>query len=249
MQPGAIHVGCAGWSLPREFQHEFAPGESHLQRYASRFDATEINSSFHRSHKEWVWRRWADSVPAGFSFSVKLPKAITHERRLADCEHLLDAFLVEARLLGDKLACLLVQLPPSLAYDSDVASRFFAMLRARYEGDVALEPRHASWFEPHADAMLASLRVARVLADPVRHEPGRAPGGWPGVVYVRLHGSPRVYYSAYDPAWLGTLAARIRRAADDGQRMWCIFDNTASGAATGDALTLLRHLAPGRPTP
>jgi uncharacterized protein YecE (DUF72 family) len=244
MALGTVRVGCAGWSLPRELQDRFAAGASHLQRYASRLNATEINSSFHRSHKDWVWRRWAESVPDDFRFSVKLPKAITHERRLAGCDSLLAAFMADASLLGDKLGCLLVQLPPSLAFDAAVTDGFLRGLREGFARDVALEPRHASWFGPEADALLAGHRIARVLADPVRHDGGRVPGGWQEFVYVRLHGSPRVYYSAYEPAWLATLARRIRQAVADGQRAWCIFDNTASGAAAGDALTLLDHLTP-----
>lgn len=241
-----IRVGCAGWSLPRELQGRFGPGDSHLARYATRFCASEINSTFHRPHQSFVYRRWADAVPAGFRFSAKLPKTITHERRLVDCAELLDAFLDEAAPLGDKLACLLVQLPPSLAFDAAVAASFLSLLRARFAGGLALEPRHATWFAAEADALLRELRIARVLADPVRHAAGAAPGGWPELVYLRLHGSPRMYYSAYEPDLLQALAKRMLRAEAEGAQVWCIFDNTASGAATGDALRLLQLLEEGR---
>ncbi|GAB3667823.1 DUF72 domain-containing protein [Ramlibacter alkalitolerans] len=237
-----ILVGCAGWSLPRELQEAFGPGDSHLARYATRFPVAEINSSFHRPHKPFVYERWAAAVPTGFRFSAKLPKAITHERRLVDCEPLLDAFLAECAHLGDRLACLLVQLPPSLAFDAGTAAPFLTLLRARFGGALALEPRHATWFEDAPDALLRELRIARVLADPVRHPPGARPGGWPGRIYLRLHGSPRMYYSAYAPEVLAALAARLRLAQAEGAEVWCIFDNTASGAAAGDALALLRFL-------
>ena len=237
-----IRVGCAGWSLPRELQEQFTPGESHLARYASRFAVAEINSTFHRPHKPFVFQRWAAAVPQGFRFSAKLPKTITHERRLVGCEDLLEAFLAEVAQLGDKLACLLVQLPPSLAFDAAAASAFLTLLRSLFAGALALEPRHASWFEAPADALLRELRIARVLADPVRHPPGAWPGGWPHLVYLRLHGSPRMYYSAYPVEVLAALADRLRQAEAQGAEAWCIFDNTASGAAAGDALALLRLL-------
>jgi uncharacterized protein YecE (DUF72 family) len=240
-----ILVGCAGWSLPREVQEQFGPGDSHLARYATRFAAAEINSTFHRPHMPFVYERWAAAVPAGFRFSAKLPRAITHERRLVGCEELLDAFLAEAAHLGDKLACLLVQLPPSFAFDAAVAAPFLTLLRARFAGALALEPRHATWFEGAADGLLRELRIARVLADPVRHAPGAWPGGWPGRVYVRLHGSPRMYYSSYGTQVLHALAARMLQAQAEGAEVWCIFDNTASGAAAGDALTLLELLEEG----
>jgi uncharacterized protein YecE (DUF72 family) len=226
---GRIRIGCAGWTLPADLQQEFPPGESHLQRYAQVFPASEINSSFHRPHRPSTYQRWADSVPPDFAFSVKVPKAITHAARLAQPEAALDAFLAEAGTLGRRLQCLLVQLPPSLAFDAPVA--------------VALEPRHASWFTPDVHAWLAGHRIARVLADPVRHAPGQSPGGWPGLVYLRLHGSPRVYYSSYETQVLQALAVRLREAADAGADVWCIFDNTAGQAAAGNALTLQRLVA------
>ena len=238
MPLGEAFIGCASWSLPKPLQPGFAEGDSHLGRYATRLNVAEINSSFHRPHAPATYARWADAVPIGFGFCVKLPKAITHGLRLAGCDALVDEFLLQAQGLGDKLACLLVQLPPSFGFDGDNAGKFFAALRERWAGRVALEPRHDSWFGPQADALLVHHRIARVLADPVRCAGGEAPGGWPEFVYLRLHGSPRMYYSSYEPAWLGTLAARIAVELRGGRDVWCIFDNTASGAATHDALAL-----------
>lgn len=239
---GRVLVGCAGWSLPRAVQPRFAEGSSHLARYATRFAVTEINSSFHRPHQHALYQKWAAAVPADFAFAAKLPKTVTHERKLLDCAGLLRTFLEQVGGLGDKLHCLLVQLPPKSAFDAAVARPFFELLRTEFPRALACEPRHESWFTPEADALLRSLQVARVLADPVRHAPGRLPGGWPQRVYLRLHGSPRMYYSAYPPLVLQALALRIRQAAAEGTEVWCIFDNTASGAATADALALLRQL-------
>lgn len=238
-----IAIGCAGWSLPRQAQHRFAEGGSHLQRYASRFAATEINSTFHRPHQPRIYERWATAVPADFRFCAKLPKTITHEQRLVNAGALLRRFLEEASPLGPKLACLLVQLPPSLAFDDAVAAAFLETLRKHWPGRAAMEPRHASWFEPGADRLMRGFKVARVLADPVRHEPGRMPGGWPGFVYVRLHGSPRMYYSEYESTVMGALAQRLRLAQTECEEAWCIFDNTASGAAVTNALQLVEALA------
>jgi uncharacterized protein YecE (DUF72 family) len=92
------------------------------------------------------------------------------------------------------------------------------------------------------DAFLAERRIARVLADPARHPGGERPGGWQGLAYLRLHGSPRTYYSSYDDDILRALAARIAESLRQEQPVWCIFDNTASGAATHNALTLQRLL-------
>ena len=238
-----IRVGTAGWSLPRAVQEEF-PGEGpHLARYARVFPAVEINSSFHRPHKPNVYARWAAATPASFRFAVKIPKAITHGQRLAEADELLGTFMAEAAALGDRLECLLVQLPPSLALDGEVARRFFVLLRDKWSGDVVLEPRHESWFSAEASAMLDEMRVGRVAADPVRAAGADVPAGWPGIAYYRLHGSPRTYYSSYEPDYLAALANRLIAHRRAGVRSWCIFDNTASGAAAGNALELMRLLA------
>jgi uncharacterized protein YecE (DUF72 family) len=238
MPQGSAYLGCAGWSLPRDAQAAFGTEGSQLQRYASRLNAVEINSSFYRPHQRATYERWAAAVPAAFRFSVKLPRTITHDLRLAAAEPILDEFLAQAGGLGERLGCLLVQLPPSLDYQPAIAQAFFDSLRQRHGGAVALEPRHASWFTPDVDNQLAQHRVARVLADPVRHDAGRLPGGWPDHVYLRLHGSPRMYFSPYDAETLTALAGRIALALREDREVWCVFDNTASGAAAHNAVDL-----------
>ena len=79
-----VYVGTAGWSLPREAQPHFPAEGTHLTRYAARLPAAEINSSFYRPHRPATYAKWAASVPPGFRFAVKVPRVITHERRLAD---------------------------------------------------------------------------------------------------------------------------------------------------------------------
>jgi uncharacterized protein YecE (DUF72 family) len=232
-------VGTAGWSIPRDVSGHFPSGGSALQRYAAGFRCTEINSSFHRSHRPETWARWANAVPEDFRFSAKLSKEITHKRKLIDCDAPLAAALAEMTALGSRLWIVLVQLPPSLAFDRVVAAGFFSSLRSRWEGGIACEPRHPSWFEPEADALLVAFGIARVAADPARVDAASRPGGWPGLVYYRLHGSPVPYRSSYDDGRLETYAEAIREAALDDRQVWCIFDNTASSAAAGDALKLI----------
>jgi uncharacterized protein YecE (DUF72 family) len=235
---GRIRIGTAGWSIPSRHAGHFPDSGSGLARYAARFDSAEINSSFYRSHKPETYARWAVTVREEFRFAVKVPKAITHERRLADAAEPLASFLAEIQALGARLGPLLVQLPPSLSFEAGLATGFFGTLRARHDGPVACEPRHPSWFENDADALLIAHRIARVGADPAPVPQAADPGGWPGLVYRRLHGSPRMYYSEYGLPYLEELAERL--AAGAAAEIWCVFDNTASGAALSDALTLRR---------
>jgi uncharacterized protein YecE (DUF72 family) len=234
-----VRTGTAGWAIPAAVADRFAADGSALERYASRFDAVEINSSFHRAHAPATWARWAASVPDDFRFAVKLAKAITHQARLVDCGEALDGFHGQVSALGDKLGVLLVQLPPSLAFDPAVAGSFFASARTRFACPVACEPRHPSWFDEDAEELLTEFRVARVAADPARVPAAGVAGGWPGLAYWRLHGSPTMYRSSYGGR-IGDYARSI--AASAAADRWCIFDNTASGAATSDALALQAEL-------
>lgn len=228
-----LRVGCAGWSIPGRHGRLFAAGGSLLERYAQRFDCVEINSSFYRPHRVATYRRWADSVPAGFRFSVKLPRAISHELRLRGAGAALDRFLDEVAGLGRTLGGLLLQLPPSLAYDARTAPTFLAMLRRRSDLPVACEPRHPSWFTPDATRMLARHRVCRAAADPARVPEAAVPDASPQWTYWRWHGAPRIYYSAYDDHALRDLARQVAMAR--GRSAWVIFDNTAHGHAIADA--------------
>lgn len=234
-----LRVGCAGWSIPKAYVDRFPTEGSHLERYAQVFNAVEINSSFYRPHKPATYERWANSVPEGFRFAVKAPKVITHTRRLKEAGNELDSFLAECEHLGPKLGPLLVQLPPNLAFDAQKVEAFFSDMRERFSGDIVCEPRHPTWFAPEPDELLASLQVARVAADPAVVSEAAEPGGWSGLVYYRLHGSPRIYYSAYPPEYLYTIGRKLAEAVSSNTQTWCIFDNTAEGAATGDALAVL----------
>jgi uncharacterized protein YecE (DUF72 family) len=232
-----VLIGTAGWSIPRASAHRFASDGTHLARYGRVFRCAEINSSFHRPHTAATYGKWAASTRAGFQFAVKVPRTITHDQTLRRARAPLEAFLAQSAGLGGKRGPLLVQLPPSLAFDPRVAARFFDLLRSRYDGTVVCEPRHQTWFDAPAEALLERFTVARVAADPAPARGAGRPGGWGGVVYFRLHGAPRKYWSRYDRAFLETLADTVRRTAPSVDA-WCVFDNTASGAALENAWEL-----------
>ncbi|MBF0679533.1 MAG: DUF72 domain-containing protein [Devosia sp.] len=232
-------IGTAGWSISGELSGRFSGVGSALARYASVFDGVEVNSSFYRHHRQSTWANWHDAVPAHFRFAVKLPRTITHVRQLTDAAEEIATFADEIAPLGDKLGPVLVQLPPSLAFERARAAVFFTQLRQRIAGQVVIEPRHISWGLPDADAVLAQSDIGRVYADPQKLELRREPRNR-SFTYLRLHGAPRVYFSAYSPRDLGEYAEIMRAAQAD---IWCIFDNTASGAALRNGLDLRAMLA------
>ena len=237
-----IRIGTAGWSIPKAHAADCPGAGSQLARYARILSAVEINSSFYRPHRPTTYERWAASVPHGFRFAVKVPREITHSRKLVASAPSLDQFLSEVRRLGDALGPLLVQLPPSLVFVASTAETFFGLLRDRFDGYVVCEPRHPTWFTDDVEALLARHQIARVAADPAPVARAAWPGGWTGLVYRRLHGSPHMYYSGYSADDLARIAATMRDPAASGGESWCIFDNTALGEAMHDALALSRSL-------
>jgi uncharacterized protein YecE (DUF72 family) len=122
------NVGCAEWTVPGQYAHRFPAEETHLKRYSGRFPAVEINSSFYRPHRPATYARWAAAVPGRFRFSVKVPREITHKRRLVEATGPLERFLSVVLNLGAKLGPLLIQLPPSLAFDGRTAETFDCVL-------------------------------------------------------------------------------------------------------------------------
>ncbi len=241
--PANLHVGTAGWSVPRISREHFPAAGTQLERYSSVFRAVEINSSFHRPHQTSTYQRWAESVPDHFRFSVKVPKSITHVSRLIASDDALQRFRGEVSGLGNKLGCLLVQMPPSFEFDAEVVESFLGLLMDGLTCSVVVEPRHKTWFAPDATRTLIAHGVARAAADPAVVPAAAEPGGSQSTVYFRLHGSPQKYYSPYTASYLDGLAFRLGKYSQTTSQIWCMFDNTIKGEAAANALYLDRRVA------
>lgn len=239
-----ISVGTAGWALGKQVREHFLAGSSQLQRYATRLNCCEINSTFYRLHRPSTYARWLEAVPADFRFVLKAPRQMTHEQKLRACQTHLQTFLENTAVMAAQpRTVLLFQLPPSLDFVEQVAMEFFTNLRELYAGLVACEPRHSSWFTEPVDSLWQHFRISRVAADPARVPEAAQAGGWTGLSYFRWHGSPRMYFSNYDQGRLSALAALTRACPAE---VVCIFDNTAGGEATGNALELLELMSASR---
>jgi uncharacterized protein YecE (DUF72 family) len=234
-----LRIGTAGWALPKTLRVSQSAHKPILEQYAELFDVVEINSSFYRPHRRSTYERWRASVPQSFRFSVKVPKMITHELALSRCQSETASFMDGVRGLEDKLAVLLVQLPASRTFDESIVEAFFKMLRQETATQIVCEARNPTWFARPATALFEGYCIARVVADPVPSACEFAAPAHSRFAYFRLHGSPRMYYSSYAAGFLQGVAAAARAAAET----WCIFDNTAAGAAWSDATTLQRLIA------
>jgi len=236
--PGRRLIGTAGWGIHKDIGHAFPADGSQLERYAAVLPAVEINSSFYRPHQPQTYARWAAGTPEDFRFSVKLPRTITHDAKLREVDVLLDRFAGEAGQLGDKLGCVLIQLPPKGLFDEAVVRDFLPRLRTRFGCMLAVEARHPTWFSELATEVLREAQVTRVIADPAAGQPGpHVPTT--GASYLRLHGSPKIYYSDYPRATLRRVEQDVAARVREGFDCWCIFDNTAAFAAVPNALEVL----------
>ena len=218
-----------------KYRAHFATEGSGLTRYASTFDFVEVNVTFYRAVREATFASWAEQTPEDFRFSVKLNRAVTHAARLSGNARLEEA-LAPMRALGDRLAAVLVQLPPSLAFDADRVEAFLIRLRATYEGMVAWEPRHPGWDCEEAASLLAAYGVTRVLTEIPTPQTPRGDCG----SYFRLHGTPRRYRSPYSTEQLRALAAWITESAAPA---YVVFDNTAGPAGVANGRELQGLLA------
>jgi uncharacterized protein YecE (DUF72 family) len=236
-----VYVGTAGWSLSHAIAPRASPNQSGLQRYADYFNAVELNATFYRLPRPQTIERWRDATPAGFRFTVKLPRSITHEARLSGVDGEVAEFCELIARFEHKLGAVLVQLPASFEFDGRLCSDFFTRLGEATRAPLVVEPRHPTWFEDAATRLLLEHGVARAAADPACCPAAATPLPAARVVYFRWHGSPRMYFSAYLPEALAGLSASVLAARQSGgvrRDVYCFLDNTALGAAAVNALSL-----------
>jgi uncharacterized protein YecE (DUF72 family) len=199
-------VGTSGYSYAPwkgSFYPEKLPAAKMLAFYAEKLPSVEINNTFYRMPKPELLEKWAAEVPAGFSFALKSPKRITHDRRLADPEASLRQFYETAQVLGDKRGPVLFQLPPFLKKDLPLLEAFLAQLSAvTPDARAAFEFRHTSWFSDDVFTALRTHAAALCIAEAEDlATPVEATASWG---YLRLRRQD------YDEAALDAWAARLR---------------------------------------
>jgi uncharacterized protein YecE (DUF72 family) len=235
----AIRIGTSGWQYADWRDVLYPRGLAQrdwLATYAQHFDTVEVNATFYRLPNVTAVERWADTAPSGFLFAVKASRYLTHIKRLREPEEPVARLLnrIEPLVRAGKLGPVLVQLPPDMQVETDLLAG--VLRRFPPEIDVAVEPRHASWFVDAVFDILAGHNASLVWADrkgkPVT--PLRRTADW---CYVRLHEGRRSWgYSAAD---LRGWADRVR----DFDRGFIYTNNDPGGAAVHDATALRRLLA------
>ncbi|MGZ3147400.1 DUF72 domain-containing protein [Lentzea chajnantorensis] len=227
-----IRIGTSGWRYPewRDGFYRGIPQRLWLTHLASHVATIEVNSSFYRLQPPAYYRKWATETPTGFTFAVKGPKLITHDKRLRHTEDALKAF-TDTLDLGDKQGPIIWQLPPSLRFDRGLLQDFLAALPP---GRHALEPRHESFRTDAYFDLLHAHNIAHVVSDAPTFPCIEAVTA--DFAYVRLHGHDELYISSYSEDQLDEWARKVEEWDRD---TYVYFDNTMHGAAPSNALALM----------
>lgn len=240
-----LYIGTSGWSY--RWQGIFYPEEiksaDYLAYYATRFNATEINSSFYHFTMSKTIEKWLASTPDEFKFAPKLNQDITHKRKFVDIIEPLDKFMSRFLLMGERIGPVLIQIAASFHYDRSVAEDFFKTIRDKYPTHkFALEARHRSWFCEESLDLLREYEITFVISSAGKRFPGLEIATTQ-TIYFRLHGDEKLYSSAYSDEKLEKYAFMIKDWLMDDKEIWVFFNNTILGNAITDAEKLRRLIA------
>ena len=232
-----IHVGTSGYNYPewkgRFYPEKIAP-KAMLPYYASVFDTVEINYTFYRMPTAALVEGWAAQVAEPFTFTLKAPKRITHDRRLLDVADPLRAFCTAAGALGGRLGCVLVQLGPTFKCDVPRLQAFVDELPPALR--VAFEFRHASWWCDEIYALLQARNLALCIADsPERQTP---------LVRTASYGYLRLRDEGYTDADLERWATWVGDQQDAWRETFVYFKHEEEGKGPEFAARFKNNLGP-----
>ncbi len=232
-----IHIGTSGWSYDHwrvNFYPEDLPKSRWLEYYTTRLKSVEINSSFYHLPRATTFNGWRKKAPAGFVFSVKASRFITHMKKLKDPEAPVAAFLSRSGELADTLGPVLFQLPPGWKFNEERLVHFLRTLPGGYA--YAMEFRNDGWWNERVNELLRDHNVAFCMFELAgRPSPETVTADF---IYIRLHGPDGAYTGKYDDHSLSAWSQKIRGWVDNGLSVYCYFDNDQLGYAASDALRL-----------
>ncbi|MBS1688273.1 MAG: DUF72 domain-containing protein [Bacteroidetes bacterium] len=240
-----VYIGTSGWSY-KHWKGLYYPNDikstDWLTFYAKQFDVTEINTSFYHLPKKQTIINWTEKAPSNFRFCPKISRYITHIKRLKEPEESLQKFFDVFEPMKDKMGPVLVQLPPSLKFDPEVAAHFFTVLKKDYRDyKFAFEVRHETWLHNDGLDLMAKYDIAFVIS--------QSGAGFPYSemvtsknIYIRFHGPAALYASLYTDKTLLEFAGKFRKWIKEGHTIWTFFNNDYNGYAIHNAETLKKMM-------
>ena len=239
---GRIHIGTSGWSY-KHWKDLFyplgLPSTKWLGYYAGYFETTEINTSFYHLPAPDTVKKWMVQVPPHFMFCPKMSRFLTHMKKLREPEEPLERFFSIFAPMKKVMGPVLIQLPPFLKFNWEVAAHFYAVLRKHYRSySFVMEARHNTWLEDESLALMRKYEIGWVMAQSgvefpyAEHVTARN-------IYVRFHGPGALYASSYTDEQLHSFALKFKHWEKKGHEIWAFFNNDIHGYATGDARRLM----------
>ena len=232
-----IHVGCSAF-YNRHWKGIFYPDKLPQTKwfdfYCEQFKTLELNSTFYRFPTEKTFDTWYKKSGSDFQFSVKAPRVITHLKKFNECSDLIkDLYAVCQEGLGEKLANILFQLPPSIHYSEEKLNQVIDSLNPDFSNVV--EFRHESWWQQSVYDRLAEHDIVFCsVSHPTMPESIVVNSQ---TAYIRLHGSPKLFYSNYTDGYLEELCQSIMHNSKI-KEAFVYFNNTASTAGVSNAMEM-----------
>jgi uncharacterized protein YecE (DUF72 family) len=232
-----IHIGTSGWHY-KHWKGPFYPvgmkAKEYLSYYAERFQTSEINNSFYKLPEKKTLESWRETVPAGFCFSVKASRYITHMKKLKDPKESIERFFDRIVTLEDTLGPILFQLPPKWNCNTERLEAFLEALPRHRR--CAFEFRDDSWLVDEVYQILRTYNAALCIYDMERSVSPKVITA--DFVYIRLHGPGEKYQGKYDARTLSGWAGAFSTWVNQGTEVYCYFDNDEAGHAPLDARRL-----------
>ncbi|PIF45639.1 uncharacterized protein YecE (DUF72 family) [Chryseobacterium sp. 52] len=241
MKRESLYIGCSGFynnDWKGSLYPENAQSKDFLTLYAQVFNAVEINSTFYRKPTAKTLLKWYEETPDYFKFFIKIPKAISHEKRLKESKEEISEFCTHLQTyLKEKLAGFLYQFPPSFKKSQENIDLILNNLDFNFIN--VIEFRHESWWN---NDIFSLLKANNIVFSGVSF-PGDLPEdiiiNHPEILYYRLHGKPILYKSEYSKEFIEVLAEKIKHSE---RKTFIFFNNTWGTAAIKNSLFLKENL-------
>lgn len=236
-----FYIGTSGWSY-RDWSGSFYPEEipqrDWLAFYATKFPVVEINTTFYRTPYASMVKGWAKKTPDDFQFVVKMTRHLSHRANPQEGEKVFGRWLENISLLGEKLALILVQLPPSRSFDLRFLQKLLQLLPSTHA--YVIEFRHPSWERPETDDLLREKGICHCTISHPRY-----PLKWKPTAsfhYIRFHGARKLYAYDYSEEELKKIAHEMLSLSDQVKEVYAFFNNDIEAHAPFNALQLVEIL-------
>ena len=233
-------IGCSGFHY-KEWKEVFYPGNipqtKWFEHYCEHFNSLEINTTFYSFPKPEALRKWHDRSPEDFKFSVKAPRLVTHYKNFMDCANLLGDFYASVyEGFGDKLGCVLFQLPGRIKYSEEMLERILSILDPSF--DNVIEFRHFSWWN---DIVYKILKKRKIAFSGVSHPDLQNEAIINhSIIYYRFHGVPTLYKSIYEEAFIQSMTDQIKSLGKF-KEAYVYFNNTWGTGGFTNAKQMQAH--------